>query len=151
MSAADLFNIRLRWPWSLAWLWGAAKRTKTASEVPYIWVNFEIDIVDIGLQRFSLPSGGVGHKIKRVRYKSLSESVEDTRALEVLMEGRYLFPGVWEAEIECFHPLHWVQNGPWWRVTCGVEGVVCIDSRPGRMGRRVRLEELCFGGEEEEA
>lgn len=129
MSYSAMMNIQQQWSW------------QDAVPGPYVWVNFEIDMINIGSQRLSLPTISCGRKIKRVKYISPGPSVG--QAFDVVLPGEYVFPGVKEAEIECFYDVIRLGNFSHLstRLVCGVEGVVCIDSVGGK-GRMTLAEVL---------
>ncbi|KAK1783134.1 hypothetical protein QBC45DRAFT_400868 [Copromyces sp. CBS 386.78] len=90
---------------------------------PYAWVNFEIDMIDIGLRRYKLSAHYVS-KIKRIRFETIDPY---RRLFEVLVPGGYYFPNVKEAEIYCYGGVDTQGTGDWGKAIAWnpVENLVC--------------------------
>lgn len=141
MSSSDLMNAQQQQqqqPWS----WEEEERIPSIS--PYIWVNFEVDMIDIGVKRFGFSgrhSKNYASKIRRVRFKPMAACL----AFEVLTPGGvYSFPNVKEAEIDCpagTSIAGWADHLPWNMVgdlVCGVKDVVFRDP----LGKMMTLAEI---------
>ena len=113
------------------------------SNARYIWVNFSIDMIDIGERRF-LFSAHYASKIKRVRFKV---RMSNRPILDILGRGRSKFglPNVKDAEIE-WAMYDWFlfakrlarQPVVQADLVCRMEDIVCIN----RGGERMTLTEF---------
>lgn len=137
MSSSNLANRQQLWLWE----------EKIPS--PYIWVNFEVDMIDIGVTRFGLSGESTyASKFRRVKFKPMGAFA----AFECLTPDPWLgeytshtsFPHVKEAEVEL--PRHasiaeWADYLPWDQVEdlfCGLKDIVFTDPS----GKRMTLAEI---------
>lgn len=129
-----------------SWVWEKENEAQFSTSNPqgsrYIWVNFTVDMIDIGFRRFSL-AANYASKIRRVRFKVKMSSgpIRDVLAAAAAAEpegrgGRYALPNVREAEIDCLSFDSLVECLVWKPVVnlvCGMEDVVCVDPSGERM------------------
>lgn len=125
MTSSDLLNAQRPWNWE----------EECPTPVPYIWVNFEVDMIDIGYNRYKLGTPYASN-IRRVKYIAVRlYKVFD----EVLMPGEHGFPCVKEAEVECYFEMDDLGEVlacvSMAKLVCKMEDILCQD----RTGKRMTL------------
>jgi hypothetical protein len=113
------------------------QQTRFDSEWRYVWLNWDIDMVDIGTSEFRYFEP-VATQIKRLKFERENgdEFFYNTEKSELMK-----FVNVEEIHVDCADGFWmWgeaVYDHPW---PCGPENVVFIDSTDGRVARGLELE-----------
>lgn len=112
----------------------------SSSEMRYVWLNLEIDMISIGTSGFAAFKP-VAHLIRRLRFER-----ENGDESFYYFEARELhsFVNAKEIHVVCPEGIEaWYEARKDHHFPCGEENLFFIDLNDGRMMRSIELDEMC--------